>query len=72
MSIEIIKQYEQSILELQQVRENRRLTNEILNKIEKDCNEIQKDLNQMSEYVNKYYFKHFKKIYKLTIYCIYV
>ena len=61
MSIEIIKQCELSILELEQVRENRRLTNEILNKMEKDCNEIQKDLDQMSEYVNKYYFKHFKK-----------
>ena len=66
MSIEIIKKYEQSILELQQVREHRRLINERLNKIQIDLYEIQKELDQMSKYV-----KHLKK-YKITIYCIYV
>ena len=55
MSIEIIKKYEQSILELQQVRENRRLINERLNKIQIDLYEIQKELDQMSKYV-----KHLK------------
>ena len=56
MSIEIIKKYEQSILELQQVREHRRLINERLNKIQIDLYEIQKELDQMSKYV-----KHLKK-----------
>ena len=57
MSIEIIKKYEQSILEVQQVREHRRLINERLNKIQIDLYEIQKELDQMSKYV-----KHLKKI----------
>ena len=57
MSIEIIKQYELSILELEKVRQNRRLTNERLNKIQKDCDDIKKELDEMREYV-----KHLKKI----------
>ena len=55
MSVEII-QYELSILELEKVRENRRVTKKRLNKIEKDCDEIQKELDEMSKYV-----KHFKR-----------
>ena len=54
----IIKQYENSILELQKIREKRILTDKRLNKLEKDCNEIQKDLYKMREYINKY-IKHF-------------
>ena len=56
MSVEIIKQYENSILELDQVRQDRRVTKKRLNKIEKDCDEIQKELDEMSKYV-----KHFKR-----------
>ena len=56
MSVEIIKQYELSILELEKVRENRRVTKKRLNKIEKDCDDIKKELDQMREYV-----KHFKR-----------
>ena len=51
---EIIKQYENSILELEQVRENRILTNKRLNKIQKDCDEIKKDLYEMREYIKQY------------------
>ena len=57
MSVEIIKQYELSILELEKVRENRRVTKKRLNKIEKDCDDIKKELDEMCEYV-----KHLKKI----------
>ena len=58
MSVEIIKQYELSILELEKVREDIILTtNERLNKIEKDLDEMQKELDEMSKYV-----KHLKNI----------
>ena len=50
---EIIKQYENSILELEQVRENRILTNKRLNEIQKDCISLQYDLYEMREYINK-------------------
>ena len=56
MSVEIIQQYELSILELQKVRQDSILTNERLNKIEKDCDDIRKELDQMSKYI-----KHFKR-----------
>ena len=56
MSVEIIKQYELSILELEKVRENRRVTKKRLNKIEKDCDDIKKELDEMRKYV-----KHFKR-----------
>ena len=56
MSVEIIKQYELSILELEKVRENRIVTKKRLNKIEKDLDENQKKLDEMSKYV-----KHFKR-----------
>ena len=56
MSVEIIKQYELSIIELQKVRQDRILTNERLNKIEKDLDENQKKLDEMSKYD-----KHFKR-----------
>ena len=57
MSVEIIKQYELSILELQKVRQDSILTNERLNKIEKDLDENQKKLDEMCKYV-----KHLKNI----------
>ena len=57
MSVEIIKQYELSILELEKVRENRRVTKKRLNKIEKDCDDIRKELYEMCKYV-----KHLKNI----------
>ena len=56
MSVEIIKQYELSILELQKVRQDRILTNERLDKIKIDLDQIQKELDEMSKYV-----KHFKR-----------
>ena len=56
MSVEIIKQYELSILELEKVRENRIVTKKRLNKIEKDLDENQKKLDEMREYI-----KHFKR-----------
>ena len=55
--MEIIKQYELSILELEKVRQDRILTNERLNKIKIDLDKMQKELDEMSKYV-----KHFKKI----------
>ena len=54
MSTEIIKQYEQSILQLENVRKNRIATNKRLNKIQKDCDEIKKDLYEMREYIKQY------------------
>ena len=56
MSVEIIQLLELSILELQKVRQDSILTNERLNKIEKDLDENQKKLDEMSKYV-----KHFKR-----------
>ena len=56
MSVEIIQLLELSILELQKLRQDSILTNERLNKIEKDLDENQKKLDEMSKYV-----KHFKR-----------
>ena len=56
MSVEIIKQYELSILELEKVRQNKIETEKRLINLEKDCDEIQKELDEMSKYV-----KHFKR-----------
>ena len=57
MSVEIIKQYELSILELEKIRQNKIETEKRLINLEKDCDDIKKELKQMREYV-----KHFKKI----------
>ena len=51
----ISKQYEKSILQLENVRKNRRLSNERLNEIQKNCDEIR-------EYINNCYIKHFLKL----------
>ena len=62
MSTEIIKQYENSILELEQVKKNRILTDKRLNKLEKDCDEIKKNCDEIREYIKKCYIKHFLKL----------
>ena len=56
MSVEIIKQYELSILELEKVRQNKIETEKRLINLEKDCDDIRKELDQMSKYI-----KHFKR-----------
>ena len=50
----LIKQYEQSILQLENVRKNRIATDKRLNEIQKDCNKIKKDLYEMREYIKQY------------------
>ena len=51
----IIKEYEKSILELEQVKKNRIANDKRLTEIKKNCDEIR-------EYINKCYIKHFLKL----------
>ena len=51
----IIKEYEQSILQLNNVRKNRIANDKRLTEIKKNCDE-------MRQYINNCYIKHFLKL----------